>query len=973
MAAKSGSDRRWEAAAIVAILLGAAGLRLLRLASLPPGLHQDEAVYGVSAESILTFGPRIYYGEREPLFMYLTVVSMLILGPTPLALRVTSTLVGVIGVATGGALARQLFGRVVGLLTAAGLAASLWLTTISRVGYRAITFPTVECLGLALLWRATRTGRLRDYVLSGLVLGLTLYTYLSSRFLPIALFVFAGVMLGLNRRWLATHLAGLVTAGITAVIVCLPLGAYALRHPEMLFGRPDQVALPGGAAFWPAFADAVVRTLGMILVQGDRNWRQNLSLAPVFDPLNGLVFVVGLLGALGVAVRTPSKGAPGQDGRAHDPATIFTLVLLIVMLGPGMLSIDSPHYLRTAGAAVAIYALWALGLIRVVQAISQQTRRFLGRFQLPSLIRTTATTGEAPDGEVPMAEAALGSPLGKAILVALVLAAFVRTGWDYFVIYSGSPEVPAAFNADLAAAGRFLAASPDWATNRANLYVTDRYEQDRASVAFFLYPLLTPAQRASWLDPRTVGTFFAAKDTIPLPVAPSLYVVDGTGQPTLDALGPAIQRTEWMRDGGRLAGRAIWAVPTAPDWFGQPIDARYGRWLELERALVRDTTVGLRWKVLAIPPYQPSVYVHLQDRDGHTLATADQVLGLEVADWRVGQEIVTWHPLALPVGTPPGQFELTAGVYRKETGAREPAVQGGQPVAEVAIATLTRSAPVPGTVSVDHRIDLPVAPGLVLVGYDLPQTTVEAGTRVPLTLVWRATADPRADLTALLALRAPDGASVGAWRGPVGTPAYPSSRWPPGTSIRQILDLPVAPTAGGPATLVLSVEPGAASPLTLASLAITAAPHQFSAPRPRHPIDATFQGVGKLIGGDVPDRIVHPGETLPVTLYWRSLGTMDTSYTVFVHLLNPRNQVVSQRDEAPVQGTRPTTSWVPGEYLVDVHDLAIDATVPPGTYQIEVGLYDPRSGQRVATGTPDNRILIGLVEIQATESGGGSR
>src|SRR6185437_8943177 len=147
---------------------------------------------------------------------------------------------------------------------------------------------------------------------------------------------------------------------------------------------------------------------------------------------------------------------------------------------------------------------------------------------------------------------------------------------------------------------------------------------------------------------------------------------------------------------------------------------------------------------------------------------------------------------------------------------------------------------------------------------------------------------------------------------------------------------------------------------------VKASTHRFTAPTPARPLDASFSGVGTLIGFDLPERRYAPGETLPITLYWKSQGSASATYTVFVHLLDPQNHVVGQRDEPPVHWTRPTTGWVANEYVTDVHDVLIDAKVPPGSYQIEVGLYDPRTGQRVVTGTPDNRVIIGSIQIGET-------
>jgi hypothetical protein len=57
-------------------------------------------------------------------------------------------------------------------------------------------------------------------------------------------------------------------------------------------------------------------------------------------------------------------------------------------------------------------------------------------------------------------------------------------------------------------------------------------------------------------------------------------------------------------------------------------------------------------------------------------------------------------------------------------------------------------------------------------------------------------------------------------------------------------------------------------------------------------------------------------------------------------LLGPDGQVVAGHDGEPVSGTRPTTGWVPGEFITDLHEVPIPADLPPGQYVVEVGVYD---------------------------------
>jgi hypothetical protein len=120
-----------------------------------------------------------------------------------------------------------------------------------------------------------------------------------------------------------------------------------------------------------------------------------------------------------------------------------------------------------------------------------------------------------------------------------------------------------------------------------------------------------------------------------------------------------------------------------------------------------------------------------------------------------------------------------------------------------------------------------------------------------------------------------------------------------------------------------------------------------------------------LYGYDLSSDVVRPGETVHLTLYWRALDTMETSYTVFTHLLDSENRVRAQMDGLPQGGTRPTTGWVPEEYIRDEYELVLDTEALPGEHLIEVGMYDASTPdfQRlslvdVAGNVLDNRIVL---------------
>ena len=119
------------------------------------------------------------------------------------------------------------------------------------------------------------------------------------------------------------------------------------------------------------------------------------------------------------------------------------------------------------------------------------------------------------------------------------------------------------------------------------------------------------------------------------------------------------------------------------------------------------------------------------------------------------------------------------------------------------------------------------------------------------------------------------------------------------------------------------------------------------------------------IGATVPSGILTtaPNTALRLTLYWRALAPMETSYTVFTHLLDADGQLWAQRDNPPVRGSYPTTEWRVGETIVDKYDIVIPPDAPAGQYELEVGLYDVTTGQRLPlldkTGQRQNeRVLL---------------
>jgi hypothetical protein len=138
-----------------------------------------------------------------------------------------------------------------------------------------------------------------------------------------------------------------------------------------------------------------------------------------------------------------------------------------------------------------------------------------------------------------------------------------------------------------------------------------------------------------------------------------------------------------------------------------------------------------------------------------------------------------------------------------------------------------------------------------------------------------------------------------------------------------------------------------------------------------HPLEATFAESIELSGCALESGPLAPGDVLHVSLSWRSLQQPGGDYAVFVHLVDEKDRVWAQHDGQPEGGSRPTSSWPPGEEITDNHGLALPPDIPSGSYSLALGLYDPTTGDRLPVttdqqATPNDRVLVGRVLINST-------
>ena len=127
-------------------------------------------------------------------------------------------------------------------------------------------------------------------------------------------------------------------------------------------------------------------------------------------------------------------------------------------------------------------------------------------------------------------------------------------------------------------------------------------------------------------------------------------------------------------------------------------------------------------------------------------------------------------------------------------------------------------------------------------------------------------------------------------------------------------------------TLAAIAPPGPALPATMTRIA----------PDGSEPV--------RLVGYEFSTPAVKAGQPLTVTLYWQSQSLLLTSYKSFVHVTDASGNMVAQSDVVPDNWTRPTTTWLPGEWIADPHRLDVSQ---PGPLEVWAGMYDPATAQRL--------------------------
>lgn len=639
------SHRWWLA--VIALTAAAFLFRFYRLADLPPGLHYDEAFDGLDAYALLSTPlrqwPIFFTGNfgREPLFMYLLAASQLVFGPSAMSLRLVPALMGalltpaLVWLAWEMAPSLGIINRQrLALWSGAAVLALLWTQIFARYVIRIEVFALIVVLIAASLWRAWRRNRWRWWGLAGILAGLSFYTYLPVRLLPLV-FIPVGVLaLWRYRSALRQRLPGILLASVLALLVAAPLAVYFVRNPLSFSTRTSQVSILGQDT--GVVAQNAEAVLGMAFLRGDANPRNNIPGRPALDWLTAIPFLVGLGFLLRHALR---------------PAALFLLSWLGVLLLPTLLSEYAPSFQRAIGAVPVFAFAIALGL---EAAVSWGGRRWrVGERHVLSTV----------EGWLAGA--------GWVLLVAATLLT-----WRSFASWAASSELFYARDSG------FAQLAPLLANIRGPVYLSPR-GYDHPTVRYLLLAESAPPPDLRGFDGRVCVRipsgaaayyFLSAEDfrgpgllASYLPDAiPQTVLTDPTGQPWATTLEQPVN--------GRVQFPEMTPSPAEMD------DGIHflGYWLsETNLQPGARLYVRLFWQAQGTPRQNYTTFVHLlaakADGSFERVAGVDAPPGngsCPTAAWQPGETVVDELQFELPSDLAGGEYFVATGLYNPETGQR---------------------------------------------------------------------------------------------------------------------------------------------------------------------------------------------------------------------------------------------------------------------------------------------------------------
>jgi len=496
---------------------------------------------------------------------------------------------------------------------------------------------------------------LLDFILGGVCLGLPLYVYPAARLVPllwVALFLYLALFQRplFRRVWVGLLLGIVVAAVLAAPMLVL---VYGPARAEQRIGQLTEAwaALRAGDPE-PVFSLSV-QALGMFVWRGDQDWLYNVSGRPVFDPLTGICFVVGVVLCA---------------WRWRQARYALLLLWLGAGLAPAMLTPPPASLSHAIAAQPPAYVLLAVGLEALWRAV-QKRRAWAGLVLVAGIVAFHGTL----------------------------------SGYAYFVTWAQAPQVRELYQGGITTVARALDAHDPpgpvavgapyvnyWHPWNASAFDLALARED-LSVRWFnpaggwVWPAGTgPATFYFPADPLGPQAFdaelerlFAADATL-LPQAGDDFTAFRVAHPAaleewLDAL--TVPPLAWPPELAHLP------PPALPLVFGERF-ALLGTELQTSPVPPGGTLRLITcWQVLKADSAPVVAFVHLTS-NGQDMWGQYDWLDVRAAGLQPGDRFVQVHVLPVKSETPAGLYHVQLGLYNPATLVRLPIAAGGEATAD---------------------------------------------------------------------------------------------------------------------------------------------------------------------------------------------------------------------------------------------------------------------------------------------------
>lgn len=356
---------RTEIALLVVFVLIGGALRLSSLGSIPQNLGGDEASQGLAAMDFITGRNRDMFNlgwfSVPTMSFFWQSIWFRAFGMSIFSLRLPWAVIGALTILLFFWVLRPLFGARLALLATFLLATYHYHIHFSRLGSNQVADPFFLLLALGLFLRGIETRNSLYFVLTGAMIGLSLYFYAGARLLPIWLGTITGLWVLFRPGFWPEHRTSLILVILAFVIVGGPMLMLAVEHPDDFNARFNQVNIfrsgwlkqeieATGRSMWSILTDQMRRAVFSLNYYPDRTvWYG--ARVPFLNFAGAVLFVLGMGYAL-------AKGS--------DPSLMpFVLWFGMAAILGGALNESPPSSMRLITLAPSLCLFSALGLVKL--------------------------------------------------------------------------------------------------------------------------------------------------------------------------------------------------------------------------------------------------------------------------------------------------------------------------------------------------------------------------------------------------------------------------------------------------------------------------------------------------------------------------------------------------------------------------------------------------------------------------------